>query len=168
MAKIAARLFRKPDSAEKAVQELVKQGYKAEEIGMLLPTEEAGRFGKVAKTSASIGLPDAGQATAVGPVAMALQKAKSAEEVTTALAGVLSSTEDAAGYYQFGVAIGGILVSVHVDEGRCDQASRILRSAEAVPEKVGMWAKSPGFARAERMTATDPVDAQMTGDFRRY
>jgi hypothetical protein len=66
--------------------------------------------------------------------------------------------------------MGGILISVQTDEARIPQAREVLRNAsvEATPAIEGMWASSPAFPAAERMSATDPIDAKMTGDFRKY
>jgi hypothetical protein len=83
---------------------------------------------------------------------------KVTKEIGAALA-KLDVPEDTAAYYEFSAAMGGILISVQV-----------LRNASvgATPTIEGMWASSPAFPAAERMSATDPIDAKMTGDFRKY
>ena len=71
-------------------------------------------------------------------------------------------------YYEFGVSLGGVVVGVRTEEAKAAEARRILRDAEFIPQRGGMWANSPAFPAAGRMTATDPVDAPMSGDFRKY
>ena len=117
------------------------KGYKAEEIGILVR--------------------DGDKAKQLG--------AKVTKEIGAALA-KLDVPEDTAAYYEFSASIGGILISVKADEARIPQARDILRNAGlgATPAREEMWASSPAFPVAERMSATDPNDARMTGDFRKY
>jgi hypothetical protein len=105
----------------------------------------------------------------MGTIATALAKAGSEETMPT-LTSFLGISEEVAKYYDFGISLGGALISVHADEARLPQAQEILRAADvlAAPPTGEMWATSPGFALAERMTETDPLDAKMTGDFRKY
>ncbi|MBE0415806.1 MAG: hypothetical protein IBX36_04615 [Dehalococcoidia bacterium] len=142
MAKATVKFFRDPLNAEKAAQELRSKGFKADEIGILVrDKEKAERLG----TGAT-------------------------EEIGAALANLLDLPEETLKYYEFGVSVGGVLISVHTDEARLPQARKILREADVgvAPSKGEMWASSPAFPAAGRMTQTDPIDAKMTGDFRRY
>lgn len=141
MAKVVAKLFRDPLSAEKAAKELKSQGFKADEIGILVrDREKAERLGTEAT-----------------------------EEIGAALTNLLDLPDEALRYYEFGVTVGGVLISVHSDETRLPQAREILRGADVgVVARGEMWASSPAFPAAGRMTETDPIDAKMTGDFRRY
>jgi hypothetical protein len=166
MPNTAAKLFRDQHSAEKAAEELAAKGFKQEEIGILLSDrQKAAGFAFKPK---EVTLPQ-GTAQALGTLATALAKA-SAEETTATLSDLLGLPEETIDYYQFGVSVGGILISVHSDEARLPQAQQILREAGAAltPARGEMWASSPGFASASRMSETDPLDAKMTGDFRRY
>jgi hypothetical protein len=142
MAKAAVKFFRNPLNAEKAAEELRSKGFKADEISILVhDREKAQRLGTEAT-----------------------------EEIRSALTNLLELPEETLRYYEFGVSVGGVLISVHTEEGRLHQAQQILREAALLvaPARGEMWAQSPGFASASRMTGTDPLDAKMTGDFRRY
>jgi len=122
MASAVVKLFRMPEEAQKALGELKKTGYKAEDISSA-PAES--------------------------------------------LADTWGLDEETVKYYQFGLAIGGILVGVQTDEAKTADVRKILRSAESSPEREKM-ASSPAFKQASRMSATNPIDAPMSGDFRKY
>lgn len=91
-------------------------------------------------------------------------------ELKADLASSWGIPEETIRYYEFSVSLGGTLVSVQTEEDRAAEARDILRSAatEAIGERALMWSNSPGFAAAGRMSATDPIDAPMSGDFRLY
>ena len=135
------KLFRDPLSAARATEELKSKGFKAEEIDILVS--------------------DVDKAKKLG--------AKATDKIGAALT-KLDLPEDTVRYYEFVASVGGVLISVQADESRLPQAQEILREAviKDAPKKGEMWASSPAFPAAERMTATDPIDAKMTGDFRRY
>ena len=169
MAKAAVKLFKDPINAEKAAAELEAKGFKADEIGILVhDKKKAAKF--TGTKTVEVTLPEAGSAVALGAMATALGKADNSEEAMAALTDVLGLPEETARYYDFGLVAGGILISVHTDEARLAQAQEILRSADvfAAAAKGELWGSSPGFGSAGRMTETDPIDAKMTGDFRRY
>ncbi|MBE9501443.1 MAG: general stress protein [Dehalococcoidia bacterium] len=169
MAKAAVKLFKDPINAEKAAAELEAKGFKADEIGILVhDKKKAVKF--TGTKTVEVTLPEAGSAVALGAMATALGKADNSEEAMAALTDVLGLPEETVRYYDFGLAVGGILISVHTDEARLAQAQEILRSADVLvtAAKGEMWGSSPGFGSAGRMTETDPIDAKMTGDFRRY
>ena len=162
MSKAAVKLFREPQNAKKAARELKSKGFSAEEIGILVRDKgEAAKFASP-KASTKVMLPEAGAAFALGPLAKAGKKAT--------LASLLDLPEETIRYYEFGISVGGVLISVHTDEARLPQAQQILRAADVLvaAARGEMWATSPGFAAAGRMTESDPIDAKMTGDFRRY
>ena len=171
MAETVARLFRDPQSAEKAVSELKTNSYKAGEISILLRDKEGAE--KLtrdieASATAEVELPGAGPVIAMGKAAEALSKAAKGES-TAILTELLSISEETYNYWGFGISVGGIVVGVHADEKRLPQARDILRSASS-GEMCGKeaLATSPGFNKAERMSATNPIDAPMSGDFRKY
>lgn len=167
MAKSIARLFRDPQSAEKAIHELQAKGFNAKEIGILLrQREDAHKLLSAVKgaTSAQGTLPEAGTVVGTGPLSPALKEADPGAALTEAL----SITAEAYEYYRFGILAGGILVSVTADEKRLEEAKSILKKATPQPQLQQTGAKSPGFAKAERMSATNPIDAPMSGDFRKY
>jgi hypothetical protein len=169
VAKAAVKLFKDPINAEKAAAELEAKGFKADEIGILVhDKKKAVKF--TGTKTVEVTLPEAGSAVALGAMATALGKADNSEEAMAALTDVLGLPEETVRYYDFGLAVGGILISVHTDEARLAQAQEILRSADVLvtAAKGEMWGSSPGFGSAGRMTETDPIDAKMTGDFRRY
>ena len=170
MAKAAVKLFRDPVNAEKAAAELEAKGFKADEIGILVgDKKKAAKF--ASPKAAELTLPQAGTTQALGAMATALAKVSaSSDEVMATLTDLLGLSEEAVRYYDFGLSVGGVLISVHTDEARLAQAQGILRAADALvaAAKGEMWGSSPGFGSAGRMTETDPIDAKMTGDFRRY
>ncbi len=141
MSKAVVKLFKDPVVAAKATEELKSKGYKAEEIDILVR--------------------DGDKAKELG--------AKVTEDIGAALT-KLDVPEDTAAYYEFSASMGGILISVQTDEARIPQAREVLRNAGlgATSAREEMWASSPAFPAAERMSATDPIDARMTGDFRKY
>jgi hypothetical protein len=141
MANSVVRLFRDPLVAARAAEELKSQGFRAEEIGILVHDgEKAKELGT--KVTKEIG-----------------------EALTK-----LDLPEDTIKYYEFSASVGGVLISVQTDEARLPQAREVLRTADlgVAPARAGMWASSPAFPVAGRMSATDPIDAKMTGDFRKY
>ncbi|MFC1905884.1 hypothetical protein ACFLWJ_00180 [Chloroflexota bacterium] len=94
-----------------------------------------------------------------------------AEDISVASPEALADSwgldEETVKYYQFGVALGGILVGVKADEAKASEVRKIMRSAESSPEREKI-ASSPAFKQASRMSATNPIDAPMSGDFRKY
>lgn len=79
-------------------------------------------------------------------------------------------SEQALGYYQIGVGIGGKIIKIKVEDSQADEVNELLSSIgfKELSERPAQWFNSPGFAKAEKMTSTNPIDAQMTGDFRKY
>jgi hypothetical protein len=167
MAKAIVKLFRDPKNAEKAVNDLITCGFDVQEIGILIRQgEEAHLLLSVLKgmTSSHANLPEIGNTIGTGPLAAALQQADPGAALTEAL----GITPEAYEYYRFGILMGGILVSVHDSEERLVKAQAVLRAAVPKSQVVETGARSPGFAVADRMNATNPVDAPMSGDFRKY
>jgi hypothetical protein len=169
VAKAAVKLFKDPLSAEKAAAELKAKGFKADEIGILARDKK--KTAKFTSTkTCEVTLPQAGVTLARGVMATALGKAANSEEAMAKLTDLLGLSKEAIRYCDFGLSVGGVLISVHTDEARLSQAQEILRAADVLvtAAKGERWGSSPGFASAGRMTETDPIDAKMTGDFRRY
>ena len=164
MAKAAVKLFRDLLSAERALKDLKTKGFKEDEISVIVRGKEKAAKLALTKTT-GVKLPQAGAALATG----ALAKIGSEEAVTT-LISILGVSEEAAKYYDLGISLGGVLISVHADEARLPKAEEILRKTDVrvAPARGEIRATSPGFAYAGRMTETDPLDAKMTGDFRKY
>ncbi|MEK7281201.1 MAG: hypothetical protein AAB037_02465 [Chloroflexota bacterium] len=158
MIKAIAKLYRDQRNAEMAVDELRKQGFDGQEVGLLFKKGSQGL--KVPTKHKTLSLPQIGECTAWGPLSQI-----NPEEPAKSLAQLLDMDEDTVVYYSFGLALGAVLVTIHAEEPRVAHAIRILKAAEGLV--VGETA-SPAFALASYMTNTNPVDAKMTGDFRRY
>ena len=139
MAKVAIKLFREPEEAIEAVGVLKGKGYKDEAIVVITSAERAKTLATDVKP-----ISDMGKLTELGV------------------------TEDAASYYQYPVEIGGIVVAVQGDEGSVAKAQELLRGVVACSVEDRSHGTSPGFIQATRMSATNPMDAPMSGDFRRY
>lgn len=159
MGKAAVKLYRDPEVAKRALQELLRQGYSLEEIGLISGPLNSSRIDEL-KGGVSVPLPQ-GTVVAAGAVAKGVKD----DNASQALREALDIPGDTFGYYEFGLATGGVVVSVHASEDRLERAQGILRGVAGLGVEK---APSPGFDRAARMTASDPVDAKMTGDFRRY
>ncbi|MBI2857356.1 MAG: general stress protein [Chloroflexi bacterium] len=165
MSKAEARLFRDPNAARHAVEALVSAGFNTSDIGVLARDEAvAGAvFGAETKRLA---LPEAAGMAVGGRLALLASASGANGKLAGALAESLGLAREAAEYYEFALGAGGVLVSVQAAEDRQAEARRILGEADITPPKAGV--ASPGFYKADRMSATNPVDAAMTGDFRRY
>jgi len=161
MAKVQAKLFRKPEEAKKAINELKAKGIKVEEIGIITSGKGKKEMGDSIKPAADID-----SVTAMGH-ATSLSKAGS--DLAKALGEFWGVPEDTVNYYQRAIALGGIVVSVHADDAQAEKAHEILRAAAAhARKKMPLEEISPGFLKASRMSSTNPIDAPMSGDFRRY
>jgi hypothetical protein len=79
-------------------------------------------------------------------------------------------SEQALDYYKHGLAIGGKVVKADVDDAKADEANKLLIDTgfNKLTERPAQWATSPSYVQAERMSATNPMDSEMTGDFRVY
>lgn len=167
MVKTIARLFRDPESAQKAIGELLAKGYKQDEIGVLLRLRDGRRLLSLVGSGATqLTLANVGEVTALGALAKGLSQGK--EDTEKALITLLGATPESYGYYEFGLSTGGVLVTVHGEEAHLSIALRLLRSASSEVLPIHKKSPNPGFNNAARMAATDPLDAKMTGDFRRY
>jgi len=154
MSKAIVKLFRDPGHAAKAVADLLTKSFKSEEIGILVKADVGLELaGKMGKDPARRQLAGVGEMIAFGPLAQN-------EEAPLK---TLELPQDVLGYYEMGLRLGGVLLSVH-SQKKEGEVRRLLLRAEVTPGEKA----EGGFPRAERMTATDPVDAKMTGDFRRY
>lgn len=126
MAQVVAKLFKRPESVDKALADLKSMGYDAKVIAQDADIE---------KELAETGLP-----------------------------------EQALDYYRMGVEVGGRVVKVSVDDAKVPEVNKVLLAAghDRLVDRPAQWFTSPGFAKAPRMSATNPIDATMTGDFRKY
>lgn len=163
MPKVVSKLFRRPENAHKAIELLQSQGFKEEEIGILASARECQKVVSGDGNLVQVQLPEGGACCARGP----LVKIAEEDDPLNALTKLLEIPDDIRDYYQFGLSMGAVLVSVHCEDASRQQlAGRLLREADVV---VTVESPSPGFAKmAGYMTQTNPLDAQMSGDFRRY
>ena len=79
-------------------------------------------------------------------------------------------SEEASDYYKIGLLIGGKIVKASVDDAKADEVNKILLAIgfDELTERPAQWSTTPGFTQAAKMSATNPIDAKMTGDFRVY
>ena len=139
MSNVASKLFREPGEAKEAIKELKAKGYTAEEMVIVASPKSSKLLGKGIQS-----IPDAGKLAEIG---------------------VPTETID---YYKYAVSSGSVIVTVKADEKRIVQAKEVLRAVPVCSCKESSCGTSPGFQFAGRMSATNPVDAPMSGDFRRY
>lgn len=139
MPKAATKLFREPQEAKQAIGDLKAKGFKDDEIVVLANAERAKELGADIKA--------------------ATDPSKLAQ---------IGVPEDTISYYQYSIPSGSIVVGVQADESRSAQAQEVLRAVPVCSLGDRIRGTSPGFQKAGRMTATDPMDAPMSGDFRRY
>ena len=139
MSKVAAKLFREPEGAKQAVSDLKAKEFKDAEIGVIANEKRAKDLGPDIKS-----VSDVAKLTEIGV------------------------PEATVNYYESGVASGSIVVMVQADDDRVAQAQELLRGAQVCSCESRICGTSPGFQVASRMSATNPVDAPMSGDFRRY
>ena len=139
MAKAVTKLFRDLGEAKTAIGDLKAKGYKADEVVVVAGAQRSKEIGGDVKP-----MSDPGKLASLG---------------------VPEATVD---YYKYVVSAGGIVVGVQADESRLAEAQEILRGVEACACEERACDTSPGFEAASRMSATNPLDATMSGDFRRY
>jgi len=139
MAKAVTKLFRDLGEAKTAISDLTAKGYKPEEVVVVAGEGRSKELGG-----------------AVKPVS---------DPDKLAAMGVPEATVD---YYKYVVSAGGIVVGVQADESRLAEAQEILRGVESCACGERACDTSPGFNAAGRMSATNPLDATMSGDFRKF
>ena len=161
MPKVQTKLFRKPEEAKKAIHELKAKGFKAEEIGIVTSGRGKKEMGDSLKPEADV--------NSIAAMGHATSLAKAGSDLAKALGEFWGVPEDTVSYYQRAVSLGGVVVSVHADDAQAEKAHEILRAATAhARKKMPLQEISPGFLKASRMSSTNPIDAPMSGDFRRY
>ena len=126
MAKMVAKLFRRPEDAEKAIADLKGMGLSAAIL------EKNADLGKELKDT---DLP-----------------------------------EQALDYYRTGLIVGGKIIKVSADDAKISEVNKVLIAAgsESLVDRPDQYFSTPGFATASRMAVTNPMDAKMSGDFRKY
>ncbi len=79
-------------------------------------------------------------------------------------------SEQALDYYKMGLSIGGKVVKADVDDAKLDEVNKLLLATgfDELTNRPAQWATSPSFVQAGKMSSTNPMDAEMTGDFRTY
>ena len=84
--------------------------------------------------------------------------------------GSANLSEQALDFYKIGLSVGGKVVKVDVDDAKVNDVHKDLLAVgfDELTERAAQWASTPGFVRATKMTATNPIDAKMSGDFRKY
>jgi hypothetical protein len=163
---VITRLFRDPGDAVRAVEMLKEKGFTEKEVSVLA-LNKGGLSGLLPGTV--VELSEAESVLVRGPLVDALSQAARSDGLEAALTQALEVIEEKAKYYRFALSVGGVLVSVHTeDEARAPVARRVLKEAETVPQPQPAMETSPGFLAASRMCTTNPIDAPMSGDFRRY
>lgn len=169
MVKLVAKLFREPQQVEDVLNKLKAKGYRAEEVGILVSEKgDEQKFApELVPVTTGASLPGVGMITAKGALASAMSGGGDLRPLLVELWGI---SEETLNYYQTGLSLGGIVVSVHGEDPRLEEARQILRSVGVKPltGRSPMWASCPPFDIASRMSETNPIDAPMTGDFRRY
>jgi hypothetical protein len=171
MPKTAMRLFREPQQVERAIKELQAKGYGSGEIGIII--QEKGNKERLAPdlvpVTKDLSLPNVGPVVVKGAVASAISEGS---DLRATLAELWGIPEETLNYYQLALSWGGVIVSVHAEGERLKEAQQLLRQAGAKSspgvERHPMWSTCPPFDIASRMSETNPIDAPMTGDFRRY
>jgi len=78
--------------------------------------------------------------------------------------------EQALEYFKTGLVAGGKVVKVDAAEDKVEEVNRLLLSTgfNSLIDRPAQWFTSPGFVKSRRMSSTNPIDAQMSGDFRKY
>ncbi len=173
MSTTVTKLFRLPGEAQSAVKELKAKGFKAEEIGILVGDKKGSQFAaEGVLVVKNVSLPNVESVLAIGATAASLSKGGKKEGTApkAALIELWGVPEETIDYYGIGLALGGVVVSVSADEARAAEIHGILEGAEAASLRAcePLSDRSPGFLMAGRMTATNPLDAKMSGDFRKY
>ena len=166
MPEVVVKLFRELEDAKKVIEQLKSKGYRDEEIGILTVDKgDRGEFAPDVKPEAKgVSLAVVGPVVARGVTASAVKGA----EPEAALAQLWCIPQETFNYYQFGLGLGGIVVSVQAEGDRAEEARKLFRAAGGAGERAPMWNTCPAFNAASRMSATNPIDAPMSGDFRRY
>jgi hypothetical protein len=169
MAKAVTKLFREPQQAGNVIDKLKAKGYQAGEVGILIQEKADGETfaPDLSPVTKDISFPGLGAVIAKGAVAAALT---GGSEPRAALIELWAIPEETMSYYQLGLSLGGVVISVHAEGARLEEARQLLRETGVKPltERSPMWASCPPFDIASRMSETNPIDAPMTGDFRRY
>ena len=126
MAKVVAKLFRRPEDVDKAIADLKNMGLSATVLDASADVD---------KELKDTDLP-----------------------------------EQALDYYRTGLMVGGKIVKVSADDAKVGEVNKALIAAgfDELSERPAQYFTTPGFAKATRMAATNPIDAKMSGDFRKY
>ena len=161
MGKAVFKLYRDLPRAKKAVEHLLNSGFSLSEISLVAAPQEMAEVAGPEDVSPARGTISGVTVAVAGPLAGEVKDGA----LEAVLLNSLGVPEDGLGYYQFGLLTGGVLVAVSGGEEKLARARQALREVETMAVEK---AHSPGFEQARRMTESDPIDAKMTGDFRRY
>jgi hypothetical protein len=167
MSKLVSRLYRDPADASAAVHHLISSGYKSNDVGVIARSERTARSVLGEKVDKTVVHAVDEILVATGFVAPALTNGMGQTGgLAAALAQVLGVRDEAAEYFEFGLGLDGVVVVVQTEESKVTEVHAILGESAANPRPVGV--SGSGFEKSARMSATNPVDATMTGDFRKY
>ncbi|MDP6509812.1 MAG: hypothetical protein QGH23_01185 [Dehalococcoidia bacterium] len=161
MAKAVVKLYRDLPRARKALQQLLSNGFAPEELGLVASPQELSKITELQGVPTTQGTMSGVPVAVSGPMAREMKDGA----VEPALLEYLGVAEDGLDYYQFGVLTGGVVIGVTGEEQKLEKARSAIRETETMASEKAV---TPGFIQANRMTESDPADAKMTGDFRRY
>jgi len=172
VSKAPVKFFRNTEHARDALKELMAHGYKPDEIGVLTregPGAEALLGGAKVPVVRDVIITNIGPVMAAGALAGALKSVQNGD-AGEALAKAVDLPEGRIGFFQFGLAMGGVLISIHAQGQRAEDAKKLLRQLELshIGTTGQTYLNCPSFTGGDRMTETNLRDAEMTGDFRRY
>ena len=161
MAKAVVKLYRDLPRARKALQRLFSSGFAPGELGLVASPQELSKITELQGVPTIQGTMSGVPVAVTGPLAQEMKDGA----VEPALLESLGVAEDGLDYYQFGVLTGGVVIGVTGEEQKLEKARSAIRETETMASEKAV---TPGFIQANRMTESDPADAKMTGDFRRY
>ncbi len=133
MSRVLVKLFRDHAKAEQAIRKLKSRGYTGAEIGVLV-RDRAAWIEPIIRANgipvAEVELPGVGPAVALGPTALVLGEAGDAVTAEGALRQGLGISHELYSLYEFGLFLGGVILSVHTGPDRIADARQILREAK--------------------------------------
>lgn len=164
---VVSKVYREPKEALKAIESLSSHNFHARDIGVMVRDNAVGEMIHLKHNkypTAKITVPGAGALLLMGSLA---SFKKPENGIEPELAKCLAVNEDKLKYYLNDIVFGSVVVSVIADEASAAKAENILKEAESVV-RFQVNPKTAGFNKASRMVATNPIDAPMSGDFRKY
>ncbi len=133
MSRILVKLFRDHARAEQALKKLKSRGYTGAEIGLLVKDRVAWVEPIIRANGipvAEVELPGIGPTIALGPTAQILGEAGGSAGPEAALRQGLGISRELYSLYEFGLFLGGVILSVHTEPDRLAGGRPILREAK--------------------------------------